>query len=79
MYHSKGSSTIISTKHAAAERRFDTITAGLEYSLNPKVRLMANYAWRTAEAPNLPDASPANENLDQLGDKILAQLQVTFP
>jgi hypothetical protein len=40
---------------------------------------MANYAWRQAEAPNLPDSSVANQNPDKLSNKILAQIQVAFP
>jgi hypothetical protein len=67
------------TEQSANERRFETVTFGLEYTINPKVRLMADYAWRMGEAPNLPGTSVSNQNLDILDDKILAQLQVTFP
>jgi hypothetical protein len=66
------------TEESANERRFDTVTVGLEYLINPKVRLMANYAWRMGDAPNQPDTSVANQNLDNLNNKISAQLQVTF-
>jgi len=67
------------TENFETERRFKTVTVGLEYLISPKIRLMADYARRTAEAPNLPDTSVANQNLDKLDDKIMAQLQAIFP
>jgi hypothetical protein len=67
------------TKLAINERRFDTLTIGLEYLINPNIRLMVNYAWRRAEAPNLANSSTANVNLDNLDNKIMAQVQVAFP
>jgi hypothetical protein len=67
------------TRQSVNERKFETVTPGLEYLLNPKIRLMANYALRQAEAPNLPDSSVANQNPDKLSNKILAQIQVVFP
>lgn len=61
-----------------AERRFDTLTLGAQYFFNKKTRLILNYEFREAEAPNLPSSHPANQILDGMDDRISAQILAIF-
>ncbi|HSG05710.1 MAG TPA: porin, partial [Nitrospiria bacterium] len=61
------------TESASRERRFETLTLGLQFSPRPGLRFSANYEIRTAEAPGLPASSPPNRTLDNLDDRFSAQ------
>lgn len=66
------------TDVSAKERKFETVTLGAQYALNKKTRFLLNYELRDAEAPNLPGAHAANKILNQLDDKVSAQILVIF-
>jgi hypothetical protein len=62
----------------AAERRFETVTLGLQWFANKKVRLLANYEFRDAEAPNLPGDATPNQVLDAIDDRFSVQVLAVF-
>lgn len=62
----------------ALEREFDTVTVGAQYFFSPRTRVIANYAFRDAEAPNLPSSAPPNQILDGIDDKLTLQLLHVF-
>lgn len=66
------------TDTAASERRFETLTLGIQYRFDKRVRLMANYEWREAEAPRLAAFHLANQTMDKLDDRLSLQLQAVF-
>lgn len=63
---------------AAAERKFETLTVGGQYFLNKKSRVLVNYEFRDAEAPNLPGGAGPNRILSGLDDRLAAQILVIF-
>lgn len=63
---------------AAAERKYETTTLGLQYRYNKKTKLLLNYEMRQFEAPNLPSGSVPNQIADSMEDKISAQVFVLF-
>ena len=62
----------------ALEREFKTVSLGAQYSFNPRTRLIANYEFRDAKAPNLPAAAPPNQILDGMDDRISLQILSIF-
>jgi hypothetical protein len=66
------------TKVAAAERQFETATLGLQYFFNKKTRLILNYEFREAEAPNLAGSATPNQILDTLDDRVSVQVLAIF-
>jgi len=66
------------TNSSAGERKFETLTLGVQYFFNKKSRFIFNYEVRDAEAPNLASTSAANQILDSMDDRITAQLLVIF-
>lgn len=66
------------TDVSAKERKFETITLGAQYFFNKKSRVTLNYEMRDAEAPNLASDHNANLILDDMDDRISAQLLVIF-
>lgn len=66
------------TDTAAEERRFTTWTLGAQYAFSETVRLMVNYEFRDAEAPQLADSDIPNQILDGLDDLLSLQVQVSF-
>jgi len=62
----------------AAERKFETLGLSGQYFINKKVRLIANYEFRDAEAPNLASTHPANQILDGMDDRLSLQLLAVF-
>ena len=62
----------------AAERKFETIGLSAQYSLSKSTRLIANYEFRDAEAPNLPAGAPPNQILDGIDDRISLQVLSVF-
>lgn len=66
------------TNVAAAERKFDTLTAGVQYFFNKKTRATLNYEFREGEAPNLAGTAPPNVILDGLDDRVSLQLIAIF-
>ncbi len=67
-----------STHSANKERKFETLTLGAQYFFNKKSRLIVNYEFRNAEAPNLPGSATPNRILDGIDDRITAQLLIVF-
>ncbi len=66
------------TDVAAKERKFTTTTLGAQYFFNKKSRVTLNYELRDAEAPNLASTHNANKILDEIDDRISAQLLIIF-
>lgn len=66
------------TKVAANERKFDTLTLGAQYFFNKKTRMILNYEFRNAEAPNLPGSHTANQILDSIDDRASLQVLAIF-
>ena len=66
------------TKTASEERTFTTWTAGAQYSFNKKTRLIFNYEFRDAEAPNLAGSAVPNQILDGMDDRVSLQLLAIF-
>ncbi len=66
------------TKVSANERRFETFTLGAQYFFNKKTRVIFNYEFRNAEAPNLPGSAGPNKVLDTLDDRASLQLLAIF-
>lgn len=62
----------------AAERQFETWTLGAQWFFNKKVRLIANYEIRDAEAPNLPGDATPNQVLDAIDDRFSLQVLAVF-
>jgi len=68
----------------ANEREFATTTLGLQYFVNPAVRVIFNYEWRDMKVsnPTAIAAGPARNNAqtiaDNLGDRASAQLTWSF-
>jgi phosphate-selective porin len=62
----------------ALEREFKTVSLGAQYSFNPRTRLIANYEFRDAEAPNLPAGAPPNLILDGMDDRVSVQILSVF-
>jgi hypothetical protein len=54
---------------------WDAITLGVQYHLNKKTRITANYAFREVEAVNFASGAGPNGNLDGIDNR--ASLQVT--
>ncbi len=66
------------TQSASAERKFQTLTLGMQYFFNKKSRLLLNYEIRDAEAPNLPASATPNRILDAMDNRLSAQLLIIF-
>jgi len=66
------------TNSSTGERKFTTLTLGVQYFFNKKSRFIFNYEARDAEAPNLPGTNAANQILSGVDDRITAQLLVIF-
>jgi hypothetical protein len=66
------------TKTSKAERKFNTLTLGAQYFLSKRTRIIANYEFRDAEAPNLPSAAPPNKILDGMDDRLSLQVLTVF-
>lgn len=64
------------TEDAVAERIFQTMTGGVEYDPVPKLRLQANYEWRTVEAPGA--SGDALVLADAMGDRVTVQVTARF-
>ncbi len=62
----------------ANERRFTSWTVGAQYFFNKKVRLIANYEFRDAEAPGLPGSAVPNQILDDIDNRFSAQVLAVF-
>jgi len=66
------------TEVAANERRFETATVGAQYFFNKKTRLIFNYEFRNAEAPNLAGSANPNIILDGMDNLASVQLLAIF-
>ncbi len=69
-----------STESATDERRFSTLTAGIQYFVNKKTRVVFNYEKRHASAPGLTgeQAVRVNKILDVLDDRMSMQVVAAF-
>jgi hypothetical protein len=56
------------------EIQFKRTTLGVQYFLNPRVRVAFNYEFRSAEAKDFPAGAGPNANLDDLSDRIGVQV-----
>ncbi len=66
------------TDVSAKERKFTTTTVGAQWFFNKKSRLIVNYEFRDAEAPNAASTAGPNKILSGMDDKISAQILVVF-
>lgn len=66
------------TASALTERRFDTLTLGLTYRFNKQVRVLADYQFRTFEAPELPGSAVPNQNLADVDDLLAFRVWASF-
>ncbi len=66
------------TETPSAERRFTTLTLGVQYFFDKRNRIAVNYEFRDAEAPNLPSSDTANKVLGAMDDRISVQLTSIF-
>ncbi len=66
------------TQSASLERQFETWTLGMQYFFNKKSRLILNYEFRDAEAPNLSSTAPPNRILSGMDDRLSGQLLIIF-
>lgn len=66
------------TNISAQERKFETLALGAQYFFNKKSRLLVNYEFRDAEAPNLAASAGPNQILDGMDDRLSAQLLIVF-
>jgi phosphate-selective porin len=66
------------TEDPVNERQFETLTLGLTYRLNKHVRVLADYQFRDAQAPGLPDNDVANRNLDEFDNLLALRVWVSY-
>ncbi len=66
------------TDSPSDERQFTTLTLGTQYFFNKKSRLIINYEFRDAEAPNLASSATPNVILSGMDDRLSAQLLIVF-
>ncbi|HID50216.1 MAG TPA: porin [Chromatiales bacterium] len=66
------------TDSTAGERRFETWTLGAQYFFNKKTRLIVNYEFRTAEAPNLDRSATPNTILETIDNRVSTQILTIF-
>ncbi len=62
----------------ALEREFKTLGLSGQYFFSKRTRLIANYEFREAEAPNLPSGAPPNQILDGMDDRLSLQVLTVF-
>lgn len=60
------------------ERRFETVTLGLTYRFNPHLKILADYQFRSIEAPLLADTAVPNQILDAVDDLVAVRLFASF-
>lgn len=66
------------TESRNTERRFETWTVGMQYHIDRRWRMMANYQWRDADAPGLMNNTIQNRILDGIDDLVAMQIQAVF-
>jgi len=64
--------------NTTGERKFDTVTFGIQHFFNKKSRLIVNYEMRKADAPGYSDTATPNQILDSMSDRISAQILTVF-
>jgi phosphate-selective porin len=60
------------------EREFNTWTVGAQWFFNKKTRVLVNYEFRDAEAPNSPSSAVPNQILDKTDDRLTLQLLAIY-
>lgn len=63
---------------SVAEQELCTLTLGLQYYINPKLQIKANYAFRTGSARRQPSDSVTNQNMENIPDNWGVQLVWAF-
>ena len=66
------------TNSTAGERQFTTLTLGMQYFFNKKSRVIVNYEFRDAEAPNAAGGATPNLILDGMDDRLSLQFLAIF-
>jgi len=66
------------TNISEEERIYQTLTLGVQYFFNKMSRVLFNYAFRDARAPNAATDADVNQILESMDDRISAQLLVIF-
>jgi len=66
------------TDNSVNERKFMTTTLGAQWFFNLKNRLTINYEIRSAEEPNQPANSTANQILDGMDNRLSLQITSIF-
>lgn len=66
------------TDSAETERRFETLTLGTTYRFNKHLRVLADYQFRTVEAPRLSGSAMPNQILDEVDDVFSVRLWAKF-
>jgi phosphate-selective porin len=62
----------------AQEREFNTWTVGAQWFFNKKTRVLVNYEFRDAEAPNAPSGAVPNQILEDTDDRLTVQLLAIY-
>lgn len=68
----------VSNTGADNRREFTTTTLGMQYFINKKTTLIANYEFRDIKAPNVPSSAPAHTIVKAIDDRIALQVRVMF-
>lgn len=66
------------TKTASKSRTYETAVVAVEKVLTKNTRVVTNYELRRGSAPNLPASHAANQILQEMSDRLSAQLVVVF-
>ncbi|HDK38209.1 MAG TPA: porin [Thiolapillus brandeum] len=60
------------------QRDFETWTIGAQWFFNKKARVIANYEFRSMEAPGLPSSATPNKIGDSMDDRLSVQILAIF-
>jgi len=66
------------TNCGTGERKIETWTAGLQWMMNKKSRVVLNYEFRDQESPNEAATAPANQILSGTEDRVSLQMLAIF-
>ncbi len=66
------------TNTKKGQRDFETLTVGAQWFFNKKARLIANYEFRSAEAPGFSSSAPPNQILGDMDDRFSVQILAIF-
>jgi predicted porin len=66
------------TDSSVTERRFDTLTLGVTYRFNQHLRVLADYQFRSVDAPGLAGNAVPNQILGNVDDLFGVRVFATF-